>query len=58
MIQRNNSSIKKNSLVSISNSYSPPEILSDKNITFAFMLSDFFGDGSYNDSYYGTLQLT
>ena len=45
--------ITKNSLVSISNAYVPPEVISLKNITFAFMLSDFNGDGSFDNPHYG-----
>ena len=40
MIRRNLTVVKKNTLVNVSNSYSPPEDLSHKKITFAFMLSD------------------
>lgn len=44
MVLRNQAQIKKNTLVSISNSYTPPEVISDKNISFAFKLSNFFGE--------------
>eukprot|EP00347_Sterkiella_histriomuscorum_P017061 403350812 len=54
---RNQTQIKKNTLVSISNQYSPPEVISNKNITFAFMVSDFFGEGDYDDPYYGEILL-
>lgn len=49
--------MKKNTLVSISNSYTPPENLSAKNITIAFMLSDFYGSGSFDDPRYGRFKL-
>jgi hypothetical protein len=42
LILRNQTQIQKNTIVAQSNSYSPPEVISDKNITFAFMLSDFY----------------
>ena len=58
MVNRNLSQIRKNSLVSISNSYTPPENLSKKNITFAFMLSDFNGDGSLDNPHFGQFTLT
>jgi hypothetical protein len=57
LIQRNQTSIKKNTLVSISNSYSPPEVLSEKNITIAFMLSNFYGEGDFDEPKYGHLGL-
>ena len=50
---RDSTEIRKNTLVSISNSYSPPENLSTKNITIAFQLSNYIGDGSYDDPRYG-----
>ena len=53
MIMRDSTEIRKNTLVSISNSYSPPENLSTKNITIAFQLSNYIGDGSYDDPRYG-----
>jgi hypothetical protein len=57
LILRNQTQIQKNTIVAQSNSYSPPEIISDKNITFAFMLSDFYATKSYDDPYYGQLIL-
>lgn len=42
LILRNQTQIQKNTIVAQSNSYSPPEVISEKNITFAFMLSDFY----------------
>ena len=55
MILRNLSIINKNSLVNISNSYTPPEDISAKNISIAFMMSDFYAENSFNDPYYGSL---
>ncbi len=46
---RNQSQIKKNTLVSVSNAYTPPENLSSKNISIAFLVSDYFGDFDYHD---------
>jgi hypothetical protein len=43
--------------VAQSNSYSPPEVISEKNITFAFMLSDFYATRQYDDPYYGEIIL-
>jgi hypothetical protein len=43
--------------VAQSNSYSPPEVISDKNITFAFMLSDFYATKQYDNPYYGEIIL-
>lgn len=40
MVKKNLTTVKKNSLVSVSHSYVPPEDISQKNITVAFMLSD------------------
>ncbi len=57
MLLRNLSAVKKNSLVNISNSYTPPEDISAKNISFAFMMSDFYAENSFNDPYYGSLAL-
>lgn len=57
MLLRNLSTVNKNTLVSISNSYTPPENLSAKNISFAFSISDFFGDNQFDDPRYGKLIL-
>lgn len=57
LVLRNHTQVKKNTLVSISNSYTPPENLSAKNITIAFMLSDFYGSGSFDDPKYGRFKL-
>ena len=42
MILRNKTQNKKNTLVNISNSYTPPEVISDQNISFAFKLSNYY----------------
>jgi hypothetical protein len=57
LINRSKTSIKKNSIVSQTNSYSPPENLSARNITVAFKLSDFWASQTINDPSYGTLIL-
>jgi hypothetical protein len=57
LFQRNQTQIKKNTLISISNSYTPPEDISAKNITIAFMLSNFFGEGAIDEPKYGYFKL-
>ena len=57
MLLMNLSVVNKNTLVSISNSYTPPENLSAKKISFAFSLSDFYGDSTFDDPKYGKLIL-
>lgn len=57
MILRNQAQIKKNTLVSISNSYTPPEDISQKNISFAFKLSDFYGNTIPDEPKHGKLIL-
>jgi hypothetical protein len=57
LINRNNTQVKKNTLVSISNSYTPPEVISERNITFAYMLSNFYGEGNYDEPKYGFMGL-
>ena len=57
MLLRNLSTVNKNTLVSISNSYTPPENLSAKNISFAFSIADFYGDNQFDDPRYGKLIL-
>jgi hypothetical protein len=47
----------KNSVIERVNSYTAPEIISEKNITVAFKLSDFYSDGNMIDPYYGQLLL-
>ncbi|TNV86976.1 hypothetical protein FGO68_gene3969 [Halteria grandinella] len=58
VINFNRTQIKKNTLVSISNSYTPPQSLSEKNITIAFMLSDFWGENVLDDPRYGKFKLS
>ena len=57
MLLRNLSTVNKNTLVSISNSYTPPENLSAKNISFAFSIADFYGENQFDDPRYGQLIL-
>ena len=57
MINRSKSQVKKNTLIKASNSYSPPENLMDKNITIAFMLSNFYGEGAMDDPIYGRISM-
>jgi hypothetical protein len=57
LAERTQTSIRKNTLVSVSNSYSPPEVLSEKNITIAFLLSNFYGEGDFDEPKYGHLGL-
>ena len=57
MLLKNLSVVKKNTLVNISNSYTPPEDISSKNISLAFMMSDFYAENSFNEPYYGSLSL-
>lgn len=57
LINRSKTQIKKNTIVSQTNSYSPPENLSARNITVAFKLSDFWASQTINDPSYGTLIL-
>lgn len=58
MVLRDKTQNKKNTLVSISNSYTPPENISDKNISFAFKLANFYGEVIPMDPRYGTLELS
>jgi len=57
MIYKNLTVVKKNTLVAASNSYVPPESISSKNITFAFMLSDFWAESFFKNSSYGYFTL-
>jgi len=57
LMLRNQTQIQKNTIVAQSNSYSPPEVISEKNITFAFMLSDFYATKQYDNPYYGDIIL-
>ena len=57
LVLRNQTQIQKNTIVAQSNSYSPPEVISEKNITFAFMLSDFYATKQYDNPYYGDIIL-
>lgn len=42
LVNRLDTKVQKNTLVSLSNGYVPPINLSDNNITFAWMITDFF----------------
>lgn len=53
----NQTTIKKNTLVTMSNTLTPKENLSQKNITIAFMMSDFWNEIELNDPTYGQFQL-
>jgi hypothetical protein len=44
--------------VAISNQYTPPEDLSKKNISIAFLVSDFFGNNDYHDDRFVKVSLT
>ena len=57
MIKRSKTQVKKNTLVFASNEYIAPESLSSKNITVAFMLSNFFGQGAIDEPQYGKFSL-
>lgn len=58
MFMRNQTQIKKNTLVNVSNTYTPPENLSAKNISIAFLVSDYFGDFDYHDDRFVKVTLT
>jgi len=57
MVNRTKSQVKKNTLIKASNSYSPPENLVSKNITIAFMLSNFYGEGALDEPKFGKFSL-
>lgn len=57
LINRSKTQIKKNTIVQQTNSFSPPENLSAKNITVAFKLADFWATHNTLDPYYGDLIL-
>ena len=57
MVDRTKSQVKKNTLIKASNSYSPPEDLMSKNITIAFMLSNYYGEGALDEPRYGKFSL-
>jgi len=57
MILKNLTVVKKNTLVSASNSYVPPEFISAKNISFAFVLSDYYAETFFKNSSYGYFTL-
>jgi hypothetical protein len=49
--------VKKNTLIKASNAYSPPENLAAKNLTIAFQLSNFYGEGAMDEPKYGKFSL-
>ena len=53
MIKRQQTTIKKNTIVSASNSWVPPNDLGEKNITFAFMISDNYAEVAYEMPWHG-----
>ena len=57
MLRRGQTTIKKNTLVSMSNDYQPPENLSNKNFSLAFMVSDYFATESLYDERFANIQL-
>ena len=57
LIGRQDTKVQKNTMASISNDYVPPQNLSHKNITFAWMISDFFVSGDYQNLSHGELKL-
>eukprot|EP00347_Sterkiella_histriomuscorum_P017123 403350576 len=57
MVNKNLTTVKKNSLVSVSNSYVEPENISLKGINFAFKLSDYLSTKTYEDQNYGSFQV-
>ena len=57
MVNRTKTQVKKNTLIKASNSYSPPENLMSKNITIAFMLSNYYGEGALDEPQYGKFSL-
>ena len=42
MRNREQTTVKKNTLIAMTNDYSPPENLSNKNFSLAFMVSDYY----------------
>lgn len=57
MVNRSQTQVKKNTLIKVSNEYSPPENLAARNITIAFMLSNFYGEGALDEPRYGKFDL-
>ena len=57
LINRTKTEVKKNTLVTASNSFTPSEDISVKGVQIAFKTSDFYDTVSLNDPYYGTLIL-
>ena len=57
MVELNHTTVQKNTIIQVSNSYTPPEEISNKNITFAFMLSDLFAENVFTNKSYGEFRL-
>ncbi|CDW79042.1 UNKNOWN [Stylonychia lemnae] len=57
MIFRKETQIKKNSLINASNQHQSPENLSLKNITIAWMISDFIVSDQYENKSHGEMKL-
>ena len=57
MVQRSGTQVKKNALVNASNSLTPPINLIDQNVSVAFMLSNFNGEGAWDEPKYGSFKL-
>jgi hypothetical protein len=58
LVLRNRTSVAINTLVSISNTYTPPEVISAKNITFAIKVSNYYGDSDLSNPLMGKLVMT
>ena len=57
LISKSKTEVKKNTLVTNSNAYTPPEDISAMGFQFAFKLSDLYNVIDINDPYYGSLVL-
>ena len=57
MLNREDTNIKKNTLIYVSNENNPSENLGEKGITIAFGMSTFWGDGLFDDKKYGEFKL-
>lgn len=57
LINRLDTKVQKNTLVSISNDYVPPIDLSHNNITFAWMISDFLVTEDLYNASHGELKM-
>lgn len=57
LINRSRTQVKKNTIVTQTNSYSPPENVSERNLQIAFKMSDFFAQSTIDDAYFGHMDL-